>query len=114
MAGPNEIEILQRRIDDLEKVIHLIFRGDRYIFNRPIEAKELRSGPDGLSIGGTTAGKVGFYDATPVDQPLTVSDPSIATVSGSGDDANINNNFAALDSAVESIIDRLQELGLIA
>ena len=68
----------------------------------------------GTKFGTATGQKLGFYNATPVNQPDTVSDPTITSISGSGADAAINTNFTNLDNAVETIIDRLQELGLIA
>jgi hypothetical protein len=57
----------------------------------------------GLKIGDATTALLGFYGATPVDQPATVTDP---TGGGTID--------AEARTAIEAIIDRLQELGLIA
>lgn len=57
----------------------------------------------GNNIGTATSQKIGFYGVTPVDQPTTVSDPS----GGATQDAEAR-------TAIEAIIDRLQELGLIA
>ena len=53
----------------------------------------------GTKIGTGTDQLIGFYNATPVDQPETVTD---------GSDA------ATTQAAVNAVIDRLQELGLIA
>jgi hypothetical protein len=57
----------------------------------------------GTKIGTATNQLLGFYGATPVDQPATVSDPS----GGGTQDAEAR-------TAINAIIDRLQELGLIA
>ena len=57
----------------------------------------------GTKIGTATSQKLGFFNATPVDQPATVNDPS----GGATVDAEAR-------TAIEAIIDRLQELGLIA
>lgn len=57
----------------------------------------------GLRIGGATTSLVGFYGATPVDRPDTVADPT----GGATIDAEAR-------TAIGLIIDRLQELGLIA
>jgi hypothetical protein len=57
----------------------------------------------GLRIGGATTSLVGFYGATPVDRPDTVADPT----GGSTIDTEAR-------TAINTIIDRLQELGLIA
>ena len=57
----------------------------------------------GLKIGDAATALLGFYGVTPVDQPATVTDP---TGGGTID--------AEARTAIEAIIDRLQELGLIA
>jgi len=57
----------------------------------------------GLKIGGASTSLLGFYGSTPVDQPATVADPS----GGSTVDTEAR-------AAVSAVIDRLQELGLIA
>lgn len=57
----------------------------------------------GLKIGGASTSLLGFYGSTPVDQPATVADPS----GGSTVDTQAR-------AAVSAVIDRLQELGLIA
>lgn len=57
----------------------------------------------GLRIGGSSSALVGFYGATPVDRPDTVADPT----GGATIDAEAR-------TAIGLIIDRLQELGLIA
>ena len=54
-------------------------------------------------IGNQTSDQIGFYGIGPVDQPLTVADAA----GGSTVDAEAR-------TAVNAIIDRLQELGLIA
>ena len=56
----------------------------------------------GTKIGTATGQKIGFYGVTPVDQPLTVSDPA----GGGTVDTEAR-------TAVNTIIDRLQELGLV-
>jgi hypothetical protein len=57
----------------------------------------------GIKIGSATSSLLGFYGVTPVDQPATVADPA-----GGG---TIDTEAR---TAVNAIIDRLQELGLIA
>jgi hypothetical protein len=58
----------------------------------------------GTKIGTATTQKIGFFNATPVDQPATVADPSGVTT-----DEDVEAR-----TAINAIIDRLQELGLIA
>ena len=57
----------------------------------------------GLQICSAATDELGFFGATPVDQPATVADPS----GGSTVDTEAR-------AAIASLIDRLQELGLIA
>lgn len=57
----------------------------------------------GIKIGSTTTSLLGFYGVTPVDQPATVADPT----GGGTQDAEAR-------TAINAIIDRLQELGLVA
>jgi len=57
----------------------------------------------GVKIGSATTSLLGFYGVTPVDQPATVADPA----GGLTVDAEAR-------TAINAIIDRLQELGLIA
>lgn len=57
----------------------------------------------GTKIGTGTNQLLGFYNATPVDQPATVADPAGGVV------IDIEGR-----AAIVALIDRLQELGLIA
>jgi hypothetical protein len=57
----------------------------------------------GLRIGDASTALLGFYGATPVDKPDTIADPS----GGLMVDAEAR-------TAINALIDRLQELGLIA
>jgi hypothetical protein len=59
----------------------------------------LKNSPDGTRLGQNATDLVGFYGATPVDQPATVADATDA---------------ATAITTVNAVIDRLQELGLIA
>lgn len=114
----NELDVLRRRVEELEKALKLFMYGDKFRFPRDIYLQngiDLHFGAgDGTKIGAASTHKLAFWGVTPVDQPATVSDPTVGTVSGSGDDTNINTNFTNIRSAVVSVIDRLQESGLIA
>jgi hypothetical protein len=57
----------------------------------------------GTKIGTATTQKIGFYNATPVVRPATVADPTGGVMID-----------AESRTAINAIIDRLQELGLIA
>lgn len=62
--------------------------------------KELSDGgPDGTRLGQSSTDKVGFFGTAPVVRPATVTDATDATTA---------------ITAVNTVIDRLQALGLIA
>jgi hypothetical protein len=61
------------------------------------------SGTTGTKIGTATSQLLGFYNATPVNQPDTIADPTGGLVTD-----------AEARTAINAVIDRLQELGLIA
>jgi hypothetical protein len=79
----------------------------------------------GTKIGTSTTQKLGFFDKTPVVQPAAANqaaltnstggtaDGTLAAVSGTGDDADINNNFTELHTLLNEIRTALVNLGLI-
>lgn len=99
-----------------------------------VYARKLVSDGTGIEIGESAGDKIGLYGETPVDQGATVSDPApcvamTATLAGvdTGTDmtaaqaATIVADLAALkmavnanNAAIDSTIDRLQDIGLIA
>lgn len=91
----------------LDEYFQEFLASDRYIFAKRIQMLDGRNIQTGRAFGTKIATAtdqlLGFYGVTPVDQPATVSDPS---------------GGATIDSqartAIISVIDRLQELGLIA
>ena len=89
-----------------EELFSLI-KSDRYTFEKLIQILDGRNIQTGLTTGtkiGTATGQLlGFYGITPVDQPATISDPS----GGATIDTQAR-------TAINTLIDRLQELGLIA
>ena len=104
---PPQIAQLEARINELERRINALFFSDRYLFSRDIELEGGRniqlSTNTGSQFGTATNQLLSFYGVTPVDQPATVADPTGgATVDSQARDGVVN------------LIDRLQELGLIA
>lgn len=79
------------------------------IFKGTVRAEENVALEKNLSVkgdtilGDSTSDKIGFFGVTPVDQPATVADAT----GGSTTDAEAR-------TAINAVIDRLQELGLIA
>jgi len=91
------VRLLENRLDQFSYL-------DRFIFQRDIEIFDEKdftfSRTTGTRIGTNVAEKMGFWNVTPVNQPDTVTDAS--GCNGTADDK------------VNELIDRLQELGLIA
>lgn len=103
----NDIEILKNRIDVLEKIVGQFMGSDTVLFRKGIQifdGRNIQTGrTTGTMIGTATDQLIGFYGTTPVNQPATIADPA----SGSTIDTEAR-------TAINTIIDRLQELGLIA
>jgi|SRR3990167_3051158 len=99
----DEAQVREIIKDELANLI----KSDRYTFHKNVQFLDGRNIQVGLTngtkIGTATAQKIGFYNATPVDQPATISDPT----GGITQDAEAR-------TAINTLIDRLQELGLIA
>lgn len=79
-------------------------------------AVKLRDAGTGIEVGQTTGDKIGFYGTTPVDQPATVADAAVQVLTGSDtvDIAKVTADILSCQTAINAIIDRLQETGLIA
>jgi len=94
---------LKERVKKLEALLSFVF-SDHLDLSKNIRMQDGRNiqvgRGTGTRIGTATDQKISFYGVTPVDQPATVSDASGCT----GD----------ADDKVNLVIDRLQELGLIA
>lgn len=94
-----------------EELLTLI-KSDRYTFEKTIQILNGRNieigGVDGTKIGHLSLSKIGFWGATPVDQPASVSDPSNAGTLYSQTQAQ------SVVDAVKAIISRLEEAGIIA
>ena len=84
-----------------------LIRSDRFTFAKTIQVLDGRNIQLGRSVGtqiGTAIDQLlGFYGATPVNKPETIADPS-----GQADDLDTEAR-----TAINALIDRLQELGLI-
>ncbi len=82
------------------------------------------SGSTGTKLGTATSQKLAFWNSTPVVQQADIgaltdstggsADGTLVAISGSGDDSNINNNFADLAAKVTAIRSLIQTLGLSA
>jgi len=93
---------------------------ERYTFQKHIQIFNGRNIQLGIGIGtkiGTASTqKLGLWGVTPVDQPDAVSDPTTSTVTDNAETTNnttINSNFNELKGKINTILDILQEVGII-
>lgn len=98
----------EKRIKEIiREELDFFFRGDKFIFELPIQildGRNIQTGKTtGTKIGTETAQLVGFYGVTPVDQGATIADPA----GGGTVDAQAR-------TAINALIDRLQDIGIIA
>lgn len=104
---PDNTQELETRIENLEKVINYLVSSDRYTIQKDVQVFDGRdfifANGTGTKFGTEVGQKLAFYGVTPVDQPTTISDPA----GGGTVDTQAR-------TAINTIIDRLQELGLIA
>jgi hypothetical protein len=113
--------------EDIQQVRQIIqeelawfLKTNRYVFDKNIQIldrKNIQLGrANGTKIGTATDQKIGFYGATPVDKPATVSDASTDNITGvdTVSKTQVTNDLTSCKNAINAIIDRLQELGLIA
>lgn len=96
--SPDEVrQIIREELADLITPERLTVQKHLQLF----DGRNIQTGrTTGTKIGTATDQLIGFYGTTPVNQPATVADASGCT--GTADDR------------VNDLIDRLQELGLIA
>lgn len=120
-----ELTIEEQKIKDLIKKtireeLGQFLGYDKYTFQKGIkifDGRHITSGrTKGTKIATGTDQKIGFYGITPVDQPATVADftPNLGSGSDHVNFTSLTDNFTNVQTAINAIIDRLQELGLIA
>lgn len=104
----NEQQIREIIKDELQELL----TSDRYVFHKFIQIMDGRNiqlgRTTGTQIGTATDQKLGFYGTIPVDKPATVSD---ANSQGIG---YVQADVQSIATAVNAVISRLKELGLIA
>ena len=93
-------EIIRQQFDEM-------ILNDRFLFKKNIELGEainiIFSVNAGTKIGTATDQKVGFYGTDPVDQGAAINDPS----GGATVDTQAR-------TAINALIDRLKDIGIIA
>ena len=113
-----DYEELVTKVNLIETKLNELERSDRYTFQKLIQildGRNIQTGrSNGTKIGTDTDQLIGFYGTTPVDQGDAIGNASTSSVSGTGDDSTINSNFSDLESKVNSLISRLEDLGIIS
>jgi len=96
----------------IKQELQILFGNDKFIFQKNIQiwdGKNIQLGKtNGTKIGIETSQKLGFFNTTPVDQPATVSDANTQGAS------YVQADVQSIATAVNAVISRLKELGLIA
>jgi len=121
----NEFEQLQRENEELKEQVELLNlrnaqleKSDRYTFEKKLQlldGRDIQLGRNtGTKLGTSPSEKLGLYNKTPVVQGSAIADASVSSVSGSGDDGTINSNFSEIETKVNSLIARLEDLGVIS
>tara|TARA_Y100000310_G_C20619668_1_gene782580 strand:- start:1225 stop:1590 length:366 start_codon:yes stop_codon:yes gene_type:complete len=109
---PQDIQKLNNRVQFLEDIILKMVKSDRFVFDRDIEMGNGRAfifgqgqnPTDGVKIGRTANERIGFYGADGTTQQSAPTYVGLITISGTGDDANINTNFSRLESWIDDVI----------
>lgn len=103
----NELEILEQKVKRLEAIVYSLILSDRLYFSKDLQFQDGRNiqlaTGTGTKIGTGTGQKIGFFNATPVVQQSSISDPA----GGATQDAEAR-------TAINSILDVLDNLGLTA
>ena len=98
----------REKLNRIENLLAQFVKSDRFIFwktQQILDGRNYQFGKTtGTKFGTATDQLIGFYNTTPVNQPDTVSD-----VSGQTNDLDTEAR-----ATIAILIDRLQELGLIA
>lgn len=118
MPIEEQVKDLQKQLNDINTLLSVLIGTDRYTLQKDLQlfnGRNIIVGTEtGTKIGTEATQKLSLYGVTPVVQGSAITTPSLATVSGSGDDTNINNNFTAVKNKIDSIRTALTDLGITA
>jgi len=110
MTSTNMNEEQVRRI--IKEELKELIAEERYLFQKHLQIFDGRNvitgKGTGTKFGTEITQKMGFYGVPPVDQPETVTDAD--SIGATFD----QNEVTSIASAVNGVIDTLQELGLMA
>lgn len=105
-----QVQQLQREVQELKKVIDMIVYADRYVFERPVSG-----GANGLKVGVLTS-KVSFYGSLPIVQPLSTGETTGMTSPGGSNATNQSTFTGNLGTTAYTLLDvvkHLKQLGLL-
>lgn len=73
----NELELLKKRVNDLEQALNYFIKTDRYLFQKDIELLSGRSirAASGLILGKSPTDKITHFGGTPVVRQSAISSP---------------------------------------
>ena len=98
-------QMIREELDKFDKTERFVF----YKTLQFLDGRNIQTGKtNGTKIGTASDQLLGFYGKTPVDRPATVSDAPSRSA------GYVQSEAQATSDAINAIIDRLQELGLIA
>lgn len=99
MTPEEKIANLERELEELKIIVLAVIQRNSIVLEKDV----VISAQNGIRIGTTTGGKIGFFNATPVAQQATIADPS----GGATVDTQAR-------TAINSILDVLDALGFTA
>lgn len=92
----------------IREELRQLIKNDKYVFHKLIQildGRNVQLGRNtGTQLGTATDQLLGLWGTTPVNQPDTVADPS----------GQANDLDSEARTAINALIDRLQEVGIIA
>lgn len=105
--NPEDFKKLRRDLDDMQRILDMLFKSDRLTIGRTVQIEDGRSiqvgKTNGTRIGTESTQKLAFFGATPVAQQGAISAPSAG--------ATVDTQSRA---SIGLIITALHNLGLIA
>lgn len=114
----DDFQILKQQVDQIQQILNVLVKSDRYTFQKDIQMLEERNiqvgKSKGTQIGTEAAQKVSLHGVAPTIQQSKINDPTVSAVTG-GDTVSasaIATNFTNTSNAIDAIIDVLEAKGL--
>src|SRR3990167_6996782 len=119
---PDKEAQFEQRLSQVEGLLNQLIRSDRMTFYKHLQildGRNIQLGQGtGTKIGVAISDRLGFFAQTPTTQPTSASQAALSLDSNvSGGDtvslADVNSNFAAIQTLVNQLRSDLVTLGLI-